>query len=223
MSVTLNSLVESIKLTVNPVFNTSNSTMASKIFNSMCSVLFNYTQSQINQLYNNSFLTLSSGNALDAYISQFSEILRKNSESDDDFRTRYLKFHFQYNSSEEQIKNIVYDVTNENALRVINLSDRHSYWSASNLGVSGNINTKVSYYDVEYDDNKSLWGDSDNNKIAYVAYIELNTRPNQPMIDELCNIISQIKVAGTKIYIKYPQLYRYDYLSSTYDEGSIYL
>jgi len=170
---------------------------------------------QINELYSRSFIASAEDRDLDNLINDYTGIKRLNDEDDEAYRDRYYKYVFEYNCTKDSIREIIYDITNGYPSRMIELNSRSAYWGKANLPLSERYSGTAYYYD-DIDQYTPFYG-SDRETKAFVGYIFLSVRPDDDVMNELCNAINLVRATGTKIYLIVPNGY-----FATYDEGYLY-
>lgn len=194
-----------------PIFNFQKQTSnINNLFSSIASI-FKINVDQLNQAYNRIFIDTVIGQDLDNYINDLTKIKRKTNESDNDYRNRYYKFVFQYNSSENEIRNIVFDVTGQNPKTMIAGSSRTAFWGEPN-----NVNCIAKYYYNNILSIPTLWSGTNG---AFTGYIFFNARPNDILLQELINTIEYVRCQGTIIYLVFPDsnntVFEYHLVSTT--------
>lgn len=166
--------------------------------------IFNINTTQLNEMFTRTFIMEAEGDDLTALITDLTGIKRKNGETDADYRTRYFKYTYQYNITEEQVNNIVKDITTEFPIKIRQGTDRGFYWGTpDNERPVGVIDTRTYYNDV--DEHISYWSGSDDNSLAWTAYIYLKTEPTADQLDELITVIESVRMRGTTIYLVLPK------------------
>jgi hypothetical protein len=151
----------------------------------------------IDELFKQTNLTSASGEYVDQYISELTELGRKADETDADYKTRYYKNVFEYNCTKNSIQAIVVDLTGSEPYAMYNVAKRGAFLSGPNQ------NARHYYDDPSF---LSTYGDPD--PTICTAYIQFSSRPggaagNQTLID-LCKTINGVRGAGIKIYLYYP-------------------
>jgi len=213
-NVSVSGMIKAIQIVLPPVFSQETATNIYKLFRGITSG-FAIPTEQINDLYDKCFLSSATGTALDNIINDYSNERRKDSESDVDYRERYLKYVFTYNSSPSKISEIVYDISGSYPVKLITLNDRTGYWGEGNLPVSGQVNISPKYYN-DIPEYAPLWSGTPNEN-KFTAYVYLEDRPLQGERNELCRIINMVHKQGTKIYLVYP-----NNSVALYDDEAIY-
>lgn len=167
--------------------------------------IFQLNIDQVNQFYNNTFIGYAEGNDLTKLIKPLSNLNRKTGETDVDYRSRYLKYVFQYNPTRTQVSEIVNDVTGSYPERIHEPNQRTAYWGAEDLDVPDRGLLVADYYDEENADYIGYWGNSgDDPTVNYTAYIYFSVKPTNDQIDELCFLIEKVRMKGTRIYLVFP-------------------
>lgn len=209
--ISLSGYVRSISAVLPPLFTRETNSVLYN-FLSGCAVAFNITGGQLNELYDKTFISRASDNNLDNLIYDLSKIRRKINETDADYRTRYYRYVFRYNSTIPAQSGTVNDIFGEYPLEMVELGERNGYWTSGNVSHSGNI-----YFYDDVSPYAPIWADSlANNK--FIGYIYLSHKPESALIrNELCNVLNFTRATGTTIYLVYPTtyvlydtIYRYD-------------
>ncbi len=167
--------------------------------------VFKINIDQINQCFNNTFISQSSGTVLDGLITDISNIHRKNDEVDEDYVNRYYKYIFDYNIQKNTVREIVYDILNEYPIKLVEGNQRTAYWGQGDLTLEEQVAASgdVYYYDDDNPDYLTLWGGEQGDR-GFIGYIYLNEKPTQDKLDELCNVIELVRARGTSIYLVWP-------------------
>lgn len=114
-------------------------------------------------------------------------------ETDQEYRDRYKDIAYTYNSSKDGIRQIVIDFAYMYPTDMYSGSRRGVYVSTTTQ------HTKKFFSDP----GRSQYGNGGNT--AFVGYIELIQRPQEEVIDVLCEHIERAKGYGIQLYVKYPQ------------------
>lgn len=173
-----------ITLTLPAKFAKKESSNIWKLLRSMAEI-FKINVDGIDELFLQTNLKTATGEFLDDYIYELTELKRKTGETDDDFRQRYYRNVFVYNSTRNGMKEITYDVMGFYPVALVD-KDR-----------GGSFNALYYYNDLE---GGSHYGGGVD---PYVGYIILESAPSETQLDELCALINKHKALGVKIYIKY--------------------
>jgi hypothetical protein len=199
---TSTNIVKAIKAVLPIYFNRQSGSGVDNMLTAMAES-FKLNIQQLNQFFNNTFISQASGTVLDGLIKDISGINRKDDESDPDYVDRYYKYIYEYNITRNGISEIVYDITGEYPLRLYETNQR-AYWGEENLPPSGQVTGVATYYDdvIEY---QSLWGDDINDR-SFIGYIYLYYTPSQQIIEELCDVIERVRMTGTTIYLVLPSI-----------------
>lgn len=193
------------------------------------SILYNYVEAfcegfaininQINELYDKTFINRATSGNLDDLIYGYINEARKPDESDEDYRERYFKYVFQYNSTNPQINEIVYDITGEYPIKILELNSRGVYWGQENTILTGSALNTVVYYDNW---SQPTQYSNDLGEGNFIGYIYLNEKPSPMVLNELCKVLNSVRIYGTTIYLVYPNsdYAVYDNEEAIYDESS---
>ena len=92
-----------------PPFVTKNEDSYIRQFLSSILEVFKINIDQLNQMFNNTFISQAEDGDLEKLILDVSDVTRKDGESDKDYRNRFYKYVYQYNATTNSIKEIVYD------------------------------------------------------------------------------------------------------------------
>lgn len=169
-----------------------------KMIRSLAEV-FGINTDGIDELFLQTNLHTATGQFLDDYINDLSDIGRKVGESDDTYRSRFYKNVFVYNGTRDGMKQIVYDVLGDYPV-ALNDKSRGAFYDSGEYYNSG--------------DGGALYGGTDGQ--PYVGYIILPYRPTALQLEEICALVNIHKALGLVIYIKWR---RYTDLSGyTYKE-----
>ena len=171
--------------------------------NSWASV-FKINVDQLNEFYNKIFITSATGQILDERIMELTSIKRNDNETDDNYRNRYYKWIYQYNSTLEQVLEIVKDVTGSYPAKILEGNSRTAFWGTENNMATGLIIDTRYYYDEENLDYQTLWGGT--GEKAFISYIYLISRPSDNILIELMDTLEKVRNAGTIIYLVLPQV-----------------
>lgn len=171
--------------------------------NSWASV-FKINVDQLNEFYNKIFITSATGQILDERIMELTSIKRNDNETDDNYRNRYYKWIYQYNSTLEQVLEIVKDVTGSYPAKILEGNSRTAFWGTENNIATGSIIDIRYYYDEENLDYQTLWGGT--GEKAFISYIYLISRPSDNILIELMDTLEKVRNAGTIIYLVLPQV-----------------
>lgn len=113
-------------------------------------------------------------------------------ETDGEYRDRYKSVLYTYNSTRTGLRQIIIDFFYEDPTDMYAGSKRGAY--------SSNITQHARYY--HNDSIYSKYGAGGNT--AFIGYIELTRKPDEGIIDILCNHLAAAKACGIKLYLKYP-------------------
>jgi hypothetical protein len=113
-------------------------------------------------------------------------------ETDQEYRDRYNDVLYTYNCSKDGIRQIIIDFTYMYPTDMYSGSKRGAHYS----GTQSHAKRFFS------DPTLSKYGAG--GSVAYVGYIELAQRPDERIINILCDHVEQAKGYGIKLYIKYP-------------------
>lgn len=197
---TNDSLVMTMMAVLPPFFTKGASTKLRQMFKGVAEV-FKINVNQINDKYNNSFIMTSEGDELDDFITDISQIRRKNGESDIDYRNRYFKYIFEYNGTKAGIREAVYDITGDYPIQLLESNKRTAYWGEEDLALIDQIEGTAQYYTDTFE-NTPFWGDL-NNINGFIGYIYLANVPTNEQLEELIDVLNYIKAYGVKIYLVY--------------------
>lgn len=156
----------------------------------------------VDELFRQTNLTTSSGEYTDMYIEDLADLGRKNGESDANYKDRYYKNVFIYNSTADGIRQIVIDIEGESP---------EGMYSAGKRGAF--LDSRYYFNDTNL---RSTYGDKD--AAPFTGYIHLKQKPRASTLDELCKTINRNKAVGTNIYFFYPEL-SYGYGNTGYGNG----
>jgi hypothetical protein len=197
-NVSTSGMIEYFSLMLPPNFTLNNETTNNlSIFFKGIIEGFKINVQQINELYDKTKILLASGNDLDRLITDYVNINRKASETDENYIQRYIRKVFVYNANNTSIIQQVYDITGFEPEFLFELNGRNAYWGKADIR---NDLAKHYFYDDGF---KSIWGNRSSTS-AYTGYIHLLEKPPVEMLDELCQTLNENKLCGTKIYLKYP-------------------
>lgn len=149
---------------------------------------------QVDQLIAQTNLTTASGTYVDDYISDLSQIGRRrslidgSSETDANYKQRFFKNVYEYNSTHDGLQSVVFDLMGTNPYNMYVSTRRGLY-----LNARGYCN------DAPF---TSIYGDS--NPSPYIAYIEFARKPNEYIVEDICKTVAACKASGIRIYLKYP-------------------
>lgn len=220
----LSDITKRIMLTLPSRFSREDSSNVYKFFETI-SDTFKLNLDKIDEVITQSNLDTASGEYLDQYISGLAgfgrlksnyqgnlgtedsfeiitedgdslylpEIYLNETESDQEYRERYLDILYTYNPTKSGLTQIVIDFAYVNPSDMYASARRGSYTSGQTQ------HSKYFFTDSKF----SYYGSG--SASPYVGFIELSQRPNDYVIDLLCDHISKAKGFGIKIFLKYPQ------------------
>lgn len=212
---TLGGLTKLIKSYMPTKFNTLVGTIWHNVIVGYASGLVD-SVAQINQAYNNTFIKCASGEILDERIGELTGLLRKDDETDDDFRNRYYDILLNYNISPESVSGMIFDFTGQYPLTIIEFGKNNCFWVDVNNPPEDN---DACFYDDDNFDYQGYWTDFDDPEDQFTTYIVLKEKPSEEILDCIIEILEIKKIYGTKIYLTYPSeaTCTYDSPFSVYD------
>lgn len=197
------SLVDSIKFYFPHFLNPNKVNSVLRNFITVFAYIFKLNTDQLNQMFVNTFIQEAEGDILTDLIMDISGIKRKNDETDEDYRARYIKYCYEYNITNNSVNNIVNDITGQFPSKIVEGNSRGFYWGTPNNQATGSvIDTRYYYNDVGV--YTPLWGTE--GEKAWIAYIFLKEIPSQEILNELCDVIERVRMIGTTIYLVLPQV-----------------
>lgn len=114
-------------------------------------------------------------------------------ETDQEYRDRYSKSIYVYNSTKSGLNQLIIDFAYIYPKRLYSGALRGAYAS--------DPSSHAKYFFA--DETRSTFGDGGNT--AFVGYIELTERPPADLVELLCDQIEKAKGYGIQVYVKYPQ------------------
>jgi hypothetical protein len=196
-------LADRLTLTLPAKFARAHSTSVWKMLRSIAEV-FGIATTGIDELYQQTNTTSATGEFLDNIIVDNTKIIRKQNETDGQYRVRYFRNLFVYNSTKQGMKEITFDIMGEYPVALVD-KERGAFW-----------NSKQYYGDMN--------GGSHYGKIGgdpFVGWIILKSKPSASQIDELCSVIKKYKALGVRIFLKWR---KYDMLTGlTYEEIAVHI
>lgn len=178
-------------------FAKDNSSNIWKLLRSMAEI-FHIVTEGLDELYKQTNIETASGEYLDEYVRELTNIGRDDSETDDDLLVRYYRNVFTYNGTRDGMRQIVYDIMG-------------SYPTALVDNQPGGFSDALFYFnDIA---GGSSWGNDSGQ--PFVGYIFLKYAPSEEQLDKLCNLINIHKALGVKIYLKYRRYQIFNGLSYT--------
>lgn len=182
-------IVERIQLHLPPRFSRSTTGNTYKLISGIAAI-FKPVADLLDFVYNQTTFPNSSGTYVDTLIEDISGLRRKDGESDDDYRTRYLNFNFIYNISPTGITKIVTDYTGlytEPKLR------ESTYEGTAFYNSGFYTNDPLTIYAPEIPD-------------AYVGYIIFPSEPDLNILSSMIEALDWVRMTGTEIFIVWPNL-----------------
>lgn len=229
---TLEDITERIMLTLPVRFTREQSSNVYKFFESLADS-FQIDGDKIDELIAQTNLSSASGEYLDQYIQGLIGVGRlKNSvqdvlgteedieisnevdelflmpgfglnrkESDPAYKSRGQYILYDYNSTKQGLKQIVIDFAFKEPTNMYTGSRRGAFYSNEISHAKYFFNDPVQSYYGTYD------------LQAFTGFIELKERPDEELLEQLCNHIANAKAYGIQIYIKYPlKEYAYNFV-----------
>lgn len=191
-------IVDSIITILPPIFTRKTTSVLYKFIEGIAEAFKIVLVDKFNDLYNQSFIMTATSGELDDLIDSKIHEKRYNNETDEQYRERYIKYVFEYNCTEDSLKEQVYDISGDYPTQMLELNARNGYWGKHNLPLSGQISGNTYYYN---DTRKNvIWGGDTASDKAFVGYIFLNERPDEETIFKLRELINKNRLYGTQLY-----------------------
>lgn len=190
-----------------PPFVTKNEDSYIRQFLSSILEVFKINIDQLNQMFNNTFISQAEDGDLEKLILDVSNVTRKDGESDEDYRNRFYKYVYQYNATTNSIKEIIYDSLGYYPIKLTESGARTAYWGLEDLPLEDRVANSAYFYD-DVNEYTAYWGNYQSqegsfNERYFIGTIHLIERPPQDKLDELCDIIERVRKKGTKIYLQF--------------------
>lgn len=191
----LSQITDRIMLTLPAKFSRETTSNVYKFFQALGDA-FILNSLQVDELFKQTSLTAASGDYVDDYIGGLSGLGRypsgtvylDNDETDANYKLRYKRTIFRYNTTKNGLKQIVIDMVGNEPEDMYTGNKRGAYANGRYYYNSGSM---------------AVWGSGTNN--PFVGYIEFSRKPNYWIINELRKTINLCRGYGIKIYLKYPQ------------------
>lgn len=199
-------LLKYITITL-PPFVTKNEDSYIRQFLSSILEVFKINIDQLNQMFNNTFISEAEDGDLEKLILDVSNVTRKDGETDEDYRNRFYKYVYRYNATANSIEEIVYDTLGYYPIKLTESGARTAYWGLHDLVEEDRVANSAYFYD-DVNEYTAYWGryqsqQSAENEKYFVGIIHLTERPPQEKLDELCDVIERVRKKGTKIYLQF--------------------
>lgn len=191
LNLSLADIVDRIIVTLPGKFTRSEDSELYKFMQGIAKI-FEVSSNQVDDLFDRTAIACT-GQYLDTYVTDLINYGRETDETDDEYRERYYKFVFTYNSTKEGMRAIVYDTLGYYPTCLVD-KQRCMFWDA-----------EFYWNDINGD---SVWASG---SAPYVGYIVLQARPSSGDLEKLCKLINDNKAAGVQIYLRFPQ---YNFVSS---------
>lgn len=192
-------IVNSIVTILPPIFTRKTTSVLYKFIEGIAEAFKIVLVDKFNDLYEQSFIMTATSGELDDLIDAKIREKRYDNETDQEYRDRYIKYVFEYNCTEDSLKEQVYDISGSYPTQMLELNARNGYWGKHNLPTSGQISGNTYYYN---DTRKNvIWGGDNSSSKAFVGYIFLNERPDDETIFKLRELINKNRLYGTQLYL----------------------
>jgi hypothetical protein len=183
----LSDIVTRVMLVLPSRFSREDGTDVVNFFTGIAAAL-KINSEQVDELFRQTNLVSASGEYVDEYIVDLIDYGRKEDESDEDYKTRYKRIAFRYNSTRQGLAYVSLDLLGTEPYGMYNGTARGAYFNSG--------------YFLDDDFFLSTYGDE--GEEMFVGYIEFGRKPNEDVFDELCKTIAAAKAAGIRVYLKYP-------------------
>lgn len=203
---TVSKLLKYVTITLPPFVTKSDDSYIRQFLSSILEV-FKINIDQLNQIFNNTFISEAEEGDLEKLILDVSDVTRKDGESDEDYRNRFYKYVYRYNATTNSIKEIVYDSLGYYPIKLTESGARTAYWGLEDLVEEDRVANSAYFYD-DVNEYTAYWGryqsqQSAENEKYFVGIIHLVERPPQEKLDELCDVIERVRKKGTNIYLQF--------------------
>lgn len=199
-------LLKYVTITLPPFVTKSDDSYIRQFLSSILEV-FKINIDQLNQMFNNTFISEAEDGDLEKLILDVSNVTRKDGETDEDYRNRFYKYVYRYNATANSIEEIVYDTLGYYPIKLTESGARTAYWGLHDLLLEDRVANSAYFYD-DVNEYTAYWGryqsqQSSENEKYFVGIIHLTERPPQEKLDELCDVIERVRKKGTKIYLQF--------------------
>lgn len=203
---TVSKLLKYVTITLPPFVTKSDDSYIRQFLSSILEV-FKINIDQLNQMFNNTFISEAEEGDLEKLILDVSNVTRKDGETDEDYRNRFYKYVYRYNATANSIEEIVYDTLGYYPIKLTESGARTAYWGLHDLVEEDRVANSAYFYD-DVNEYTAYWGryqsqQSSENEKYFVGIIHLTERPPQEKLDELCDVIERVRKKGTKIYLQF--------------------